>query len=107
MGVLVVTGNVTMAPDANWAGMIIAGGRLITPLGLFGNFYIRGYIITGLSCATGGPCVVNTIGQNWSIPALGLYKLVKWNWCYANLAIQSLSAMVPVKNTFIDNWAAY
>lgn len=107
VGVLIVTGNVTMANNASWAGILIVGGRLIAGNSGNGNFLVQGYTITGLNCAIGGSCANNQFNRWSSTSVPATYREVRWSWCYTNLALQSLNVMVPVKNTFIDNWAGY
>lgn len=100
VGILVVTGDVTMADNSWWAGIIIAGGRIIGT----GTFLVQGYAITGLNCAVGGACIPNSFAKYGGST---LIREVRWSTCGAVLGIQALATMGPVKNTFMDNWAGY
>jgi Tfp pilus assembly protein PilX len=107
-GVLIVTGNVTMANNAHWDGIIIAGGTLqgVTSTS---QFLVHGMVVTGLNCYNvAGACSVPK-NQLWRDdgPGSGNWHSVKWSWCWAHIGIATLAAMAPTKNTFIDNWAAY
>jgi Tfp pilus assembly protein PilX len=100
-GVLIVTGDVTMADGAYWAGVIIAGGRIIGT----GDFLVQGWAITGLNCAPGAgttcPAATTLAKYNSGV------RSITWSYCWSWAAINSLATMVPIKNTFIDNWAGY
>ena len=99
-----MTGNVTMANNAHWDGIIIAGGTLQGATST-SQFVVHGYVVTGLNCAAGGPCPGNN--QLWRDQPGTAWREVRWSWCWAHIGIATLAAMAPVRNAFIDNWAAY
>jgi hypothetical protein len=103
-GVLIVTGNVTMADRAHWDGIIIAGGKL-EGASSTSQFLVHGMVVTGLNCVTGVCPAKNHLwrGNNPSTT----YRKIQWSWCWAHIGVGMLAAMAPIKSTFIDNWAAY
>jgi Tfp pilus assembly protein PilX len=94
-GMLVVTGNVTMAANAHWDGIILAGGRFNPNA----TGVIHGMIVTGLNLALGHAVPADTIqaGQ----------ERVGWSWCFTQFSVNALSALVPMKNTWADTWTTY
>jgi len=93
-GLLVVTGNVTLANLAHWDGVIVAGGYLDT-LSASAVDTVHGMVITGLN----GTPTPNRINRGSGI--------IKWDWCYAHASIASLMYLVPIKNAWVDNWSTY
>jgi len=95
-GMLVVTGNVTLAASAHWDGIILAGGRLIPNVA---GGIIHGMVVTGLNLALGQPVAPDTIQP-------GVVRL-QWTWCYTQSSVNSLSALVPIRNAWADTWTTY
>jgi hypothetical protein len=95
-GMLVATGNVTLAPNAHWDGIILAGGRLIPNAA---SAVAHGMIVTGLNLALGQPVAPDTIQP-------GVVRM-QWTWCYTQSSVNSLSALVPFKNGWVDTWSTY
>jgi hypothetical protein len=103
-GVLIVAGNVTMADNSHWDGIIVAGGTLQGATST-SEFIVHGMVVTGLNCVI---TVCPARNQLWrDDPSGGTWRQIRWSWCWAHIGIGMLAAMAPVKNTFIDNWAAY
>jgi Tfp pilus assembly protein PilX len=95
-GILVVTGNVTLAANAHWDGIILAGGQLYPNAA---GAIVHGMVVTGLNMALGMFVAPDTIQP-------GVVRL-QWAWCYTQSSVNSLSALVPLKNAWMDIWAAY
>ena len=94
-GMLVVTGNVTLAPSAHWDGIILAGGTIYPNAGTI----VHGMVVTGLNQALGQAVPPDTIQP-------GATNL-QWTWCYTQSSVNSLSALVPLKNAWADTWTTY
>ena len=108
-GVLIVTGNLTLGDGAYWAGLLIVGGQII-PATSTSNFLVEGATYTGMNCYNlgGKDCTAVVPKNSWDKYTLGSnYREFRWSYCFVQAAISSLSTMVPIKNTFIDNWAGY
>jgi Tfp pilus assembly protein PilX len=95
-GMLVVTGNVTLAANAHWDGIILAGGALFPNAT---GAVVHGMVVTGLNLARGMPVAPDSI-QPGSIR-------LQWTWCYTQSSVNSLSALVPLKNAWTDTWTSY
>jgi Tfp pilus assembly protein PilX len=101
-GLLVATGNVTMAKKAHWDGIIIAGGYFV----LNDSSTVHGMVVSGMNCATGACPVPDSIrrfkpGDDGKTPALS------WDWCYAHAAISGFASLAPIAGTFVDTWRTY
>jgi len=95
-GLLVVTGNVSLASGAHWDGIILAGGYLAVPSGL--GYYLHGMVVTGLN---GAGVPADTLARvSGQVP-------VQWTWCYTQNSVTSLSALVPLANAWADTWTTY
>ena len=95
-GLLVATGNVTLAPSAHWDGIILAGGVLYPNAA---GAIVHGMVVTGLNLALGQPVAPDTVQPGTA--------LVQWTWCYTQSSINSLSALVPLSNAWADTWTTY
>jgi len=104
-GVLVVTGDVTMANQAHWDGVMVIGGRLIPQ----GEFFIHGAVITGLNIMLGmtvAPDSVDRQNDNWQ-SGFSPVHAIDWSWCHVRWSTNALSGMAPVRNSWLDTWALY
>ncbi len=99
-GLLVVNGNVTLAANAEWDGIIVAGGKLIPPAGPSPSYTIYGALITGLNIALG-----QAVDSNSLVPSTS--ALIQRDWCYTRAAMLGLSYLVPLRGTFADTWKTY
>jgi Tfp pilus assembly protein PilX len=99
-GLLVVSGDVTLASSAHWDGVIVAGGKLNIPSGGSPSYTIHGTIITGLNEALGQSVNRNQLQRAGS-------GLIEWDWCYARSAINSLGFLTPIRGTYTDTWDTY
>jgi hypothetical protein len=95
-GLLVVTGNVTLAPSAHWDGIILAGGLLLPNAA---GAIVHGMVVTGLNLSRGQPVPPDTI-----LPGV---SALQWTWCYTQSSVNSLSALVPIENAWADTWTTY
>ncbi len=95
-GILVVTGNVTLASNAHWDGIILAGGRLLPNAA---GAIVHGMVVTGLNLVLGQPVAPDTIQPGAVI--------LQWAWCYTQSSVNSLSALVPLTNAWVDTWTSY
>jgi len=96
-GMLVTLGDVTLANNSHWDGIIVAGGRLIaTPA----NYTVHGMVITGLNLSRG-----ITVGRNQI--RRGSNKVIRWDYCYTVASVNSLAFLVPLSGTYMDVWKTY
>ena len=95
-GVLIVTGNLDTGSGAtfNWKGLVLVG-RDITGNG---NNYIQGAIISALNVK---------LGENVAINVVNGTKQYQYNSCELAKALMSLGALIPLPNTWVDNWVEY
>lgn len=107
-GLLVALGNVTLANNSHWDGIIVAGGRL--DAGVNGNYCVHGMVITGLNIVLGSSVQANQVrrgNSSGSASCSGSYKVISWDYCYAKASIASLNYLVPIAGTFTDSWDTY
>jgi len=105
-GLLIVTGDVTLANLAHWDGVIVAGGQLVANVS---NYVVHGMVITGMNCSTGTCPQQNHIkrGNPPPPPSTTIPTILQWDWCYAHAAISGFSSLAPVSGTFMDTWKTY
>jgi len=94
-GLLIATGDVTMAYGSHWDGIIIAGGRFVADTN---NYVVHGMVISGLNCATGSCPLQTRIRRGGT---------VQWDWCYTHAAISGFASLAPISGTFMDTWKTY
>jgi|GEM_PF-2352809 len=97
-GLLVATGNVTLASGTHWDGIIIAGGQLDMSCNACG-YIVHGMVITGLNTIQG-----TAVNPNQMKRGSGT---LQWDWCYAHASIATQSFLVPLKNAWVDTWSTY
>lgn len=95
-GVLIVTGNLDTGSGAtfNWKGLVLVGGDITGN----GNNYIEGAIISALNVKLGMNVPVNVVNGT---------KQYQYNSCELAKALMSLGALIPLPNTWVDNWVEY
>jgi hypothetical protein len=95
-GVLIVEGNLDTGSGAtfNWKGVVLVGGDITGN----GNNYIQGAIISALNAKLGQTVPINTVNGT---------KQYQYNSCEVAKALMSLGALVPLPNTWVDNWVEY
>ncbi|MBI4543186.1 MAG: hypothetical protein HY705_09160 [Gemmatimonadetes bacterium] len=96
-GLLVVTGDVTLASGMRWDGIIIAGGRITATSS---SFRVYGMIISGLNLSLGQNVLFNQVRR-------GGGRDIRWASCNAGPTVTALSALVPVRNGWVDTWTTY
>jgi len=95
-GVLIVTGNLDTGSGAtfNWKGLVMVGNDITGN----GNNYIQGAIISALNVKLGQNVAINTVNGT---------KQYQYNSCELAKALMSLGALIPLPNTWVDNWVEY
>jgi hypothetical protein len=95
-GVLIVTGNLDTGSGAtfNWKGLVLVGNDITGN----GNNYIQGAIISALNVKLGQTVSINTVNGT---------KQYQYNSCELAKALMSMGALLPLPNTWVDNWVEY
>lgn len=95
-GTLIVQGNLDTGSGAtfNWKGVVLVGGDITGN----GNNYIQGAIISALNAKLGQTVPINTVNGT---------KLYQYNSCEVAKAMMQLGALVPLNNSWVDNWVEY
>ncbi|MDP9178899.1 MAG: hypothetical protein M3O61_14540 [Gemmatimonadota bacterium] len=95
-GVLIVTGNLDTGSGAtfNWKGLVLVGGDITGN----GNNFIEGAIISSLNVKLGINVPINVVNGT---------KQYQYNSCELAKALMSLGALIPLPNTWVDNWVEY
>lgn len=95
-GMLIVAGNLDTGSGAtfNWKGIILVGGDLTGN----GNNNVDGAIVSALNAKLGQTVPINTVNGT---------KSYQYNSCEVAKALRGLGALVPLNNTWVDNWVEY
>ncbi|SRR6266550_8237864 len=94
-GLLIVTGNISaLGNNFNWKGIVLVGGDITGN----GSSNIQGAIISGLNWKLGIAVPVDTANGT---------KNYLYNSCEVAKALRGLGALVPLQNTWVDNWVEY
>lgn len=95
-GLLIVKGDLDGGNGAtfNWKGIVLVGGDLTGN----GNNYIQGAIISALNAKLGQTVPINTVNGT---------KQYQYNSCEVAKALMGMGALVPLPNTWVDNWVEY
>ncbi|HEX6575096.1 MAG TPA: hypothetical protein VF042_08980 [Gemmatimonadaceae bacterium] len=95
-GLLIVKGNLDTGSGAtfNWKGIVLVGGDLTGN----GNNYIQGAIISALNAKLGQTVPINTVNGT---------KQYQYNSCEVAKALMGIGTLVPLPNTWVDNWVEY
>ena len=95
-GLLIVKGNLDTGSGAtfNWKGIVLVGGDLTGN----GNNYIQGAIISALNAKLGQTVPINTVNGT---------KQYQYNSCEVAKSLMALGALIPLPNTWVDNWVEY
>ena len=102
-GLLIATGDVTLANGAHWDGIIIAGGRFIANVN---NYTVHGMVISGLNCATSS-CPAPSEVRRGTRNDYYSTTSIEWDWCYTHAAISGFASLAPIRGTFMDTWKTY
>jgi hypothetical protein len=95
-GLLIVQGNLDTGSGAtfNWKGIVLVGGDLTGN----GNNNIDGAIISALNAKLGQTVPINIVNGT---------KTYQYDSCEVAKALMGLGALVPLNNTWVDNWVEY
>ena len=95
-GLLIVKGDLDTGSGAtfNWRGIVLVGGDLTGN----GNNNIQGAIISALNAKLGQTVPINVVNGT---------KTYQYNSCEVAKALMALGALVPLGNTWVDNWVEY
>jgi len=94
-GLLIVTGNISsLGNNFNWKGIVLVGGDITGN----GSSNIQGAIISALNVKLGVNVPINTVNGT---------KLYQYNSCEVAKAMMALGTLIPLGNTWVDNWVEY
>jgi hypothetical protein len=95
-GMLIVRGDLDTGSGAtfNWKGIVLVGGDLTGN----GNNNIQGAIVSALNAKLGQTVPINVVNGT---------KTYQYNSCEVAKALRGLGALVPLNNTWVDNWVEY
>ena len=95
-GTLIVAGNLDTGSGAtfNWKGVVLVGGDITGN----GNNYIQGAIVSALNAKLGQTVPINTVNGT---------KQYQYNSCEVAKALMAIGALIPLPNTWVDNWVEY
>jgi type II secretory pathway pseudopilin PulG len=94
-GLLIVTGNISsLGNNFNWKGIVLVGGDITGN----GSSNIQGAVISGLNWKLGITVPIDTANGT---------KNYMYNSCEVAKALRGLGALVPLPNTWVDNWVEY
>jgi type II secretory pathway pseudopilin PulG len=95
-GLLIVRGNLDTGSGNtfNWKGIVLVGGDLTGN----GNNNIEGAIISALNAKLGETVPINVVNGT---------KTYQYNSCEVAKSLMALGALVPLGNTWVDNWVEY
>lgn len=94
-GTLIVRGDLTLGGGDEWTGIVLVGGKITDN----GQGHIRGAVVSGLNIKIG-----ETVDA--SSRANGT-KTYDYDSCAVTRAATEQSTLRPMRNTWMDNWAAY
>ena len=95
-GILIVKGDLDGGNGAtfNWKGIVLVGGDIVGN----GNNYIQGAIVSALNAKLGITVPINTVNGT---------KVYQYNSCEVAKALMGMGALIPMPNTWVDNWVEY
>ncbi len=94
-GILIVTGNISsLGNNFNWKGIVLVGGVITGN----GSSDIQGAIISSLNAKLNKFVPINDANGT---------KTYQYNSCEVAKALRGLGALVPLNNTWVDNWVEY
>ena len=94
-GLLIVTGGMNLVgSNFTWRGVVMVGGDITGN----GNNDIQGAVITALNAKLGVTVPIDTINGT---------KNYQYNSCNVAKTMNNLGALVPLSNTWVDNWVEY
>jgi hypothetical protein len=95
-GLLIVKGDLFGGNGSTftWKGVVLVGGDLTGN----GNNNIQGAIISSLNAKLGQTVPINEVNGT---------KTYQYNSCEVAKALRGMGALVPLNNTWVDNWVEY
>jgi hypothetical protein len=95
-GLLIIQGDLDTGSGAtfNWKGVVLVGGDITGN----GNNNIQGAIISGLNVKLGQSVSINTVNGT---------KKYQYSSCEVAKALMAIGTLVPLPNTWVDNWIEY
>lgn len=99
-GTLIVTGNLTISGIKTWHGVMLVGGE-ITSNGNNGGgdtLGVAGATVSGLNVKLGMTVAPATANGT---------KTYRYSSCEVAKAMAALGALIPLPNTWVDNWVEY
>ena len=95
-GILIVKGDLDGGNGStfSWNGVVLVGGDLVGN----GNNYIQGAIVSALNAKLGITVPINIVNGT---------KQYQYNSCEVAKALMGQGALVPLPNTWVDNWVEY
>lgn len=95
-GLLIVKGDLDGGNGAtfDWKGIVLIGGDLVGN----GNNSVQGAIISALNAKLGVTVPINTANGT---------KTYQYNSCEVAKALMGMGALIPLQNTWVDNWVEY
>ncbi|MDQ6717382.1 MAG: hypothetical protein M3Z17_03415 [Gemmatimonadota bacterium] len=93
-GTLIVTGNFSISGSTAWNGVLLVGGSMTSN----GNNGVQGATVSGLNVK---------LGMNVPVSTANGTKSYQYNSCEVAKAMSALGALVPLPNTWVDNWVEY
>ena len=94
-GILIIKGDLSgNGSNLDWKGIVLVGGDLTGN----GNNSVQGAIISALNAKLGVTVPINTGNGT---------KTYQYNSCEVAKALRGMGALVPLRNTWVDNWVEY
>jgi hypothetical protein len=95
-GLLIVRGDLDTGSGSNfnWKGIVLVGGDLTGN----GNNNVSGAIISALNAKLGQTVPINTVNGT---------KTYQYNSCEVAKSLMAIGSLVPLNNTWVDNWVEY
>lgn len=94
-GLLIVKGDLGgNGATFTWKGLVLVGGDLVGN----GNNTVGGAIISALNAKLGVTVPINTANGT---------KTYQYNSCEVAKALRGMGALIPLQNTWVDNWVEY
>jgi len=94
-GTLIVTGDLTVSGSTKWDGILLVGGTGTAD----GNNTVRGTIISALNTKLGMTVGVSDVGNGT--------KTYVYNSCNIANALARFGTLIPMQNTWVDNWPTW
>lgn len=94
-GTLIVTGDLTVSGSTKWDGILLVGG--VTNAN--GNNTVRGAVISALNTKLGMTVGTSDVGNGT--------KTYVYNSCNVANALARFGTLIPMQNTWVDNWPTW